>query len=538
MFNFKAHQKIFDIGDVKIGGLPGVNPTVMIGSIFYKNDPLITSKKRGSFDRDAAHDLINDVEEISRKTGLPFMLDVVCSVDEAVEDYLAWAADSTNAPILLDAVSNEAALRGLEYVEEQKLLERTVFNSLNKATPETIYDKIKEVGLESAIILTYSNTAVTSSSQRVELLRPLIKKAESVGISKPLVDTFVMDVPTLGLASKALQIVKDKYGLPVGYGAHNAIGSWTTLKKQGNQIIGTACATIVNALPAVLGADFIIYGPLKSASYIFPAVSVVDTAFGQLVIEEGGKLDTLHPRFKLSASIGKNEYLTDNEKIQDEIDEIRFAIKTHNSVNARTATERAITKGISPVTVIEEGITRELRRIGEAYERGGIWFTDLVSAAETVRAAMEIIEPEIETRDERIKSLGTYLIGTVHGDIHDIGKNIVTMLLRANGFRVIDLGVNVSTSEFVEAVREHEPDILGMSALLTTTLKELRKVVEALEREGLRDKVKIIIGGAATSSELADELSVDAYAENALDGVKIAIELMEKSNESYSTSDP
>ena len=530
MFNFKSKQRIFEIGSVKIGGPPGVNPTVMVGSIFYKNDPLITDTSTGSFDRDAADDLIYEVEEVSRKTGLPFMLDVVCSVDDAVEDYLAWAADATKAPILIDAVSNEAALRGLEYAEEQDLLERTIFNSLNKATPEIIYEKIKEVGLESAIILTYSNTAVTSSSQRLDLLEPLIKKAGSVGIDKPLIDTFVMDVPTLGLASKALQRVKSEYGLPVGYGAHNAIGSWKTLKRQDNQLINTSCATIVNALPAVLGADFIIYGPLSSASFLFPAVSIVDTAYGQVVIEEGGKLDPVHPRFKLAGSIGKSESLGKKEKKQDDLYELRSSIRIHNSVSATAAAERAISKGIPPVTVIEEGITRELRRIGEEYERGTVWFTDLVSAADTVRAAMEVIEPEIKKGDEEAKSLGTYLIGTVYGDIHDIGKNIVILLLKANGFRVIDLGVNVSTSDFVEAVRKYDPDILGMSALLTSTLKELRKVVEALEREGLRDDVKIIIGGAATSEELAEELSVNAYAKSALDGVRIGIELVKNSN--------
>jgi methylmalonyl-CoA mutase cobalamin-binding domain/chain len=211
-----------------------------------------------------------------------------------------------------------------------------------------------------------------------------------------------------------------------------------------------------------------------------------------------------------------------------ELQELRNAIRTYDGNQAELEAEKLLGKGMSPIYIIEEGLTKELREIGEEFDRGNIWFTDLVSAAETVESSMKVIEPQIQKTQERKTTLGKYLIGTVYGDIHDIGKNILALLLRANGFEVVDLGVNVETLEFVKAVREYKPDILGMSALLTTTLKEIRKVVKALEKEELRKEVKIIIGGAATSEELAQELGVDAYAESALDGVRLGKELMRK----------
>jgi N5-methyltetrahydromethanopterin:coenzyme M methyltransferase subunit H len=529
MLDFKTPQKTFIIGGVKVGGPLGVNPTVMIGSIFYKNDPLITNARTGEFDRSEANKLIKKVEDASNSYGLPFMLDIVCSVDDAVEDYFAWAIDSTDVPLLIDAVSNEAALKGLQYAKDQDILDRVIFNSLNEATSNKIFDKIREVGLKSAILLTYSNKAVTSSTKRVKIFKTILKRARSVGISKPLVDTFVMDVPTLGLASKAFLEIKDKYGLPVGYGAHNAIGAWKQLKRQKNKQITTACTTIVNSFPAVLGADFIIYGPLRMADHLFPAVSIVDTAHAQVALEKKKRLDRVHPRYKLASSINITKKVSE-PKIprDDELEELRIAIRTYEADQAALAVEKLLGKGISPIYIIEEGLTKELREIGEEFGKGNIWFTDLVSAAETVEASMKVIEPEIQKTQEKKTTLGKYLIGTVYGDIHDIGKNILALLLRANGFEVIDLGVNVETDEFVEAVREHTPDILGMSALLTTTLKELRKVVNALEKEGLRKNINIIIGGAATSKELASELGVDAYAESAIDGVRIGKELIRK----------
>ena len=323
-----------------------------------------------------------------------------------------------------------------------------------------------------------------------------------------------------GGALEALIEAKDRYGYPVGCGAHNAVGAWKQLKKQRDQQLSLACSTIVDGLPAALGADYVIYGPLSLARYLFPAISVIDTSFGQLLLEKGETLKPSHPRFRLASSIRKRPREKERPRDRgDGLDELRKAVRNYDKEAAVGAANEAIGSGVDPLTAIEAGLTPELREIGELYGRGDIWFIDLMSAALAVEAAVKVLEPEIRKRGLKQRTRGKYLIGTVAGDIHDIGKNIAGLLLMANGFEVIDLGVDVKPETFVEKVREHRPDILGMSALLTTTKKEQEKVIKALREAGLRDHVKVIIGGAATTPQWAEEIGADAYAEDALDGV-------------------
>jgi len=300
MLKFRTEQKVYEISGLKVGGEVGENPTVMIGSIFYKGDKTVQNEKTGTFDRERAQELIAKVEEASDRTGLSAMLDVVCTNSDVAEKYLEFAADATRMPILIDSVSEEAALKGMDIAKELKIVERTILNSLNPETKESTYRKIKEAGLESAILLTYSTKAIVSSKERVKLLDTLIPKAEEAGIKKILVDTVVMDIATLGLACKAIYEVKDKFGYPAGCGAHNAIESWGALKKKKDKQLTLVCSSIVNGLPVAIGADFILYGPVSSAEYMFPAVSLIDASYGQLMIEEGRRPGPNHPRFRIA----------------------------------------------------------------------------------------------------------------------------------------------------------------------------------------------------------------------------------------------
>jgi len=300
MFNFSVQQKVFEIGGVKVGGNVGENPTAMIGSVFYKGDKNVKDEKAGAFDREKTEELISKVEELSDRTGLPAMLDVICTNAEATEKYLEFAADATRMPILIDAVSEDAAIKGMECVHKLGIIERTILNSINPKSSETLYQKIKEVGLESAIILTYSTRAIISSKERVRLLDALIPKVEAAGIRKILVDTVVMDIATLGLACKAIRDVKDKFGYPAGCGAHNAIDSWRNLKKKKDKMLTLVCSSIANGLPIAIGADFVLYGPIKTAEYMFPAISLINAAYGQILMEEGKRLSPSHPRLKIA----------------------------------------------------------------------------------------------------------------------------------------------------------------------------------------------------------------------------------------------
>ncbi len=300
MFRFSVPQRVYEIGGVRVGGEVGENPTVLIGSIFYKGDRLVKDESTGEFDRERAEELISRVEDLSDRTGLQAMLDVVCTNPENAESYLEFAADATDMPILIDAVSEGAALRGLECVKELGILDRTVYNSIMPETRDSVYQMMKRVGLESAIILTYSTRAIISSKERVRLLDTLIPKVEEAGVKKLLIDTVVMDIATLGLACKAIQVVKDRFGYPAGCGAHNAIESWRALKRRKDKTLTLTCSSLVNGLPVALGADFILYGPISVAEYIFPAISLIDASYGQVMMEEGRRPKPNHPRFKIS----------------------------------------------------------------------------------------------------------------------------------------------------------------------------------------------------------------------------------------------
>jgi len=300
MFKFKKEQMTFEIAGVKIGGDIGENPTVMIGSIFYKGDKTVKDEKNGNIDQEAAKNLIAKAEKMSERTGLPAMLDVICTNPVSAEKYLRFAAETTEMPLLIDAVSDEAAIKGLETAKDLGIIDRIILNSISPETKDPIYRKIKEVGLKSAIVLTYSVRAIISSEERVRLLEDLIPKVKEAGIQNILVDTVVVDISTLGLACKAIYEIKDQFGYPAGCGAHNAVSSWKALRKKKDPLLTAVSSTIVNSLPVAIGADFVLYGPIKDAEYMFPAVCLIDAAYGQISIEKGKRPSASHPRFKIS----------------------------------------------------------------------------------------------------------------------------------------------------------------------------------------------------------------------------------------------
>jgi tetrahydromethanopterin S-methyltransferase subunit H len=300
VFRFNSKQIVFDIGGVKVGGEVGENPTVMIGSIFYRGDKTVKDEKTGAFDKEKAHERISKVEEMSDRTGLSAMLDVVCTYAETVKGYLEFAADATRMPLLIDAVSEEAALTGMDCVKELGVTDRTILNSITPETREKIYEKIKEIGLQASILLTYSTKAIISSKERVTLLEAMIPKVKAAGIEKMLVDTVVIDITTLGLACKAIREVKDRFGLPAGCGAHNVISSWKALREKKDKLLTLACSSVVNSLPVALGADFVLYGPVDEAAFMFPALGLIDATYGQGLMEEGKRLNTTHPRFRIA----------------------------------------------------------------------------------------------------------------------------------------------------------------------------------------------------------------------------------------------
>jgi len=192
--------------------------------------------------------------------------------------------------------------------------------------------------------------------------------------------------------------------------------------------------------------------------------------------------------------------------------------------------QRSLDLGIDPLDAINQGYVPGVNFVGEQFALGEMFLPDLVMGGEAMKAAVALLEPEMVRRGSQRASLGTVVLGTVTGDIHEIGKTLVQTMLSATGFQVHDLGVDVPTELFVAKAREVNADIVGLSALLTTTMPAQRLVVQALEREGLRPKVKVIVGGAPVTREWAAAIGADGYGEDAIAAVTLAKALMEKAS--------
>jgi len=189
-------------------------------------------------------------------------------------------------------------------------------------------------------------------------------------------------------------------------------------------------------------------------------------------------------------------------------------------------TQAALDTGVKAKEVLDKCLVPGLEEVGRRFQRGEYYFPELLVAGEAMKSAMTILKPKLGTKDGA--TIGRFVIGTVKSDIHDIGKNIVIMMLEGNGWDVTDLGVDVSSEQFVKAVKEGKVDVLGMSALLTTTITQLPQTIEMLKKEGLRNKVKVMVGGVSVTPEYAKQIGADAYGKDAVEAVIAARKLVGK----------
>ena len=219
-----------------------------------------------------------------------------------------------------------------------------------------------------------------------------------------------------------------------------------------------------------------------------------------------------------------------DEEVEDELLlEIQQSIIDLDEDRTEELTKQAIEEGYNPLDILQKGLTKGVKTVGDKFGRGEVFLPELAMSADCMRAGVQHVDPllaDLELDDD--DTGGKFLIGTVDEDIHNIGKNILITMLKANGFEVVDLGVEIENEEFVEAVEEHDPDILGMSALMTMTMDHQQEVIELLEEEGLRDDLKIMVGGAPTSQEWCEEIGADGYGDNADAAVEVAKELVEE----------
>ena len=208
------------------------------------------------------------------------------------------------------------------------------------------------------------------------------------------------------------------------------------------------------------------------------------------------------------------------------LDSVIKAIVEGNKDESVQLAQRAITEKMDLNEVIEKGFVLGIQQVGQLWEGGEYFLPELITSAECMKAAMELMAPELKKAQIEVRSAGKIVIGTVEGDIHDIGKNLVASILSANGFEVVDLGADVKLETFIEKASELNANLICLSALLTTTMIGQRKLIELLREKGLYGRFKVMVGGAPVNQKWADEIGADGYSENALTAVDAAKELL------------
>lgn len=210
--------------------------------------------------------------------------------------------------------------------------------------------------------------------------------------------------------------------------------------------------------------------------------------------------------------------------MQEELKALAEAILEGRRNDAVELTQKLVDAGVTPKQILDEGLIAGMSVAGEKFKNGEYFVPEILVAARAMKASMEILRPLLVATD--VQPIGTMVIGTVRGDLHDIGKNLVAMMMEGAGFKVVDLGVDVTAEKFIEAAKEHNAQIVGMSALLTTTMTYIPEVIKAFDAEGLRPKVKLIVGGAPVTQEWANQIGADAYAPDAATAVDKCKELL------------
>ncbi len=213
---------------------------------------------------------------------------------------------------------------------------------------------------------------------------------------------------------------------------------------------------------------------------------------------------------------------SDSERVKDmestTLEQIQHFLIDGEEDDLKKHVQKALDEGIEPLTILNHALIKGIAAVGVEYQKGNFYLPDLILGAKAMEAGISVIQPLL-IGDQKAKAASKILIGTVEGDLHDIGKHIVATMFRANGFEVIDLGVDVPNQVFVDKIRELKPDMIGLSALLTTTILRQKELIEILIEEGLRKEIKIMVGGAPISQEWAEQIGADAYGSDAAEAV-------------------
>ncbi len=206
---------------------------------------------------------------------------------------------------------------------------------------------------------------------------------------------------------------------------------------------------------------------------------------------------------------------------------LKVAVIEGDADKARESSKEALSAGLDPLEAVDMGLAKGMEVVGERFEREEAYLPELLMAGEAFKAAMEVLNPEIQKQKKEMAKVATVLLATVKGDLHSIGKNIVATVLETNGFHVVDIGVDKGALQIIEEAQKVNADVIGLSALMTTTMPAQKEVIDALAELNLRDRYRVIVGGGAVTPEWADEIGADGYGKDAVEAVGLLTKLIE-----------
>ena len=412
----------------------------------------------------------------------------------------------TDVPLCLDSAEPEALKAGLQVYDGIALV-----NSVNgeKEKLEKILPLVRDFNAV-VIGLTMNEEGIPKKAEeRLQIAAQIVDTASTYGISpdRIIIDPLAMAVSADHKSPKetlrAIRLIKGELGVNVTLGLSNVSFG---LPKRG------LINSIFLAMAVAEGLDCAIIDPTSEA--MKQALLAIDMLRGH---------DPYCSRY-LGAFKGQVSKGVEKGDGVDDLERLKRAVMEGNRKEAKELTQEALKKGMDPQALINKYLIPALNVVGERFEKREIFIPEMMMAAKSMQACMEIINPFIKKDSQEI--LGTVVLGTVFGDLHDIGKNLVKLLLETSGFKVVDLGENVPPEKFVEAAKEHGAHLVGLSSLLTTGDPYVEETVRVIKESDIGDKVKVICGGAALTLKFVEACGADAYAKDAAEGVKKAKQLL------------
>jgi len=305
MFRFEKEQKIIEAGGIKLGGQPGELPTVLTASIFYAGHKIVEDKKKGIFDKAKAEALINRMDELSDMTTNPFILDVVGNRTEAYQNYLDFISKVTDAPMQIDAISPKVRMETITWAHEVGLSDRIINNSIYRQVKEKELENLKNCNIKASIVLC-DTPEDESANARLEVLPTILDMADNAGIEGALIDTAIPSWGIgVGAAVRSIFMVKEKFGDrgAVGTGIGNVTDTLGWMKGNFGKELRKPSAAAQNAILPIMGADWIMFGPIEFAEFLFPVIAVIDTYVLTATAEIGTKpaVEGMHPLFRTMA---------------------------------------------------------------------------------------------------------------------------------------------------------------------------------------------------------------------------------------------